>query len=601
MTMQIKSILLYNARGELRTLDFRLGSVNIITGKSSTGKSALIEIIEFCLGRSEFKVPEGVIRDAVAWYGVIYQLDQTQVLIAKPAPAPQANSQSQVYLETGTEITPPPFDELVPNTTDAAVTEYLSRLIGISPNQNIPEEGQSRGALEATLRHTSFYLFQKQGVVANEDLLFHRQSEPFIPQTIKDTLPYFLGVVQEDRLKLIQELREARRALRLAQRDLEEAEAIAGEGIRRGHSLMAEAQQVGLLDPHMMVDSADAVREALARTLSWQPRSVPPDGPDMAGDMQEQLAELREEFRSKHEQVEATHVFAREAEGYSSEAAQQEMRLEAVNLFEDVEDSGSTCPLCSQTLSRPVTSADAMRGSLAKLRGSLATVNRERPRLREYIQQLESEQEAIRRRIGDAQAALAAVLDEQRAADEIRDANARIARVVGRISLYLETVTMTDERVSLQEAVRKARQQVDYYERRLDPTELEERKASILNSIGANMTQCFIGLDFVSCSGVVHCRHEQTNHCPTYRRTTPRTRTVAAPGHQPSAHADACPHLADERPPRRMAFSPEGSGRLNGACEHGPQRAAALCGRGAGGSAGGQAAAGREAQTERRD
>jgi len=495
MTMQIKSILLYKATGEVRRLDFRLGNVNIITGKSSTGKSALIDIIEYCLGRSEFRVPDGVIRDAVAWYGVIYQLDQTQVLIAKPSPTPQANSQSQVYLETSTEITPPPFDQLVPNTTDSAVNQYLSRLIGISPNQNIPEEGQSRGALEATLRHASFYLFQKQGVVANEDLLFHRQSEPYIPQTIKDTLPYFLGVVQEDRLKLIQELREARRVLRLALRDLEEAEAIAGEGVRRGQSLLVEAQQVGLTDAHVTVDSADEVRETLARTLNWQPTGAPPEGSDMISELQQHLAQLREEFRSKHEQVQATHVFAHEAEGYTSEAAQQEMRLETVNLFEDLDDNRSTCPLCSQALSQPVTAADAMRSSLEKLRDSLATVNRERPRLREYIQQLESEQESIRRRIGDAEAALAAVLEEQRAADELRDANARVARVVGRISLYLETVTMTDERSSLQEAVHRARQRVDYYEQQLDPTELEERKASILNSIGASMTQWASTLD----------------------------------------------------------------------------------------------------------
>jgi len=71
MTLQIRLIALYNREGEVRQLPFKLGSVNIITGRSLTGKSAIIEIIDYCLGRSDFTVPEGTIRDSVAWYGVL--------------------------------------------------------------------------------------------------------------------------------------------------------------------------------------------------------------------------------------------------------------------------------------------------------------------------------------------------------------------------------------------------------------------------------------------------------------------------------------------------------------------------------------------------
>ena len=63
MSLQIKQIALYNVKGAVRVLNFSLGKVNIITGKSNTGKSALIDIVEYCLGRSTFNVPEGVIRD----------------------------------------------------------------------------------------------------------------------------------------------------------------------------------------------------------------------------------------------------------------------------------------------------------------------------------------------------------------------------------------------------------------------------------------------------------------------------------------------------------------------------------------------------------
>lgn len=83
--MKIKSVSIYSHDGRRRDLWFHNG-LNVITGRSSTGKSALSDIIEYCMGRSTFNVPEGVIRDRVVWFAVIYQFAGEQVLIAKPAP-----------------------------------------------------------------------------------------------------------------------------------------------------------------------------------------------------------------------------------------------------------------------------------------------------------------------------------------------------------------------------------------------------------------------------------------------------------------------------------------------------------------------------------
>lgn len=84
--MKISSIHIYSHDGQRRDLRFKLDALNVITGRSSTGKSALSEIIEYCMGRSSFNVPEGIIRDKVTWFAVIYQFEKEQVLVAKPSP-----------------------------------------------------------------------------------------------------------------------------------------------------------------------------------------------------------------------------------------------------------------------------------------------------------------------------------------------------------------------------------------------------------------------------------------------------------------------------------------------------------------------------------
>ena len=49
MTIQILEIILYGKNGKKRVLSFSLGKVNIITGSSATGKSAIIDIVDYCL------------------------------------------------------------------------------------------------------------------------------------------------------------------------------------------------------------------------------------------------------------------------------------------------------------------------------------------------------------------------------------------------------------------------------------------------------------------------------------------------------------------------------------------------------------------------
>lgn len=148
MTMQIRSIILYNRAGAIREVSLKPGAVNIVTGRSLTGKSAIIDIVDYCMGRSTFNIPEGVIRDSVAWYAVVFRFgDNTEVLVAKPAPKENAASQSQVYYEVGTSLTAPPLSRLIPNSNDEAVVKELSKRVGIVPNLHMPPAGQSRNEL----------------------------------------------------------------------------------------------------------------------------------------------------------------------------------------------------------------------------------------------------------------------------------------------------------------------------------------------------------------------------------------------------------------------------------------------------------------------
>ncbi len=94
MSFSIKALIIYSHSGDQRILPFNTRGLNIITGKSKTGKSAIIDIVDYCLGRGSFNVAEGVIRKKTAWFGLHLIKGGDEVFIARDNPGPGATNGS---------------------------------------------------------------------------------------------------------------------------------------------------------------------------------------------------------------------------------------------------------------------------------------------------------------------------------------------------------------------------------------------------------------------------------------------------------------------------------------------------------------------------
>ena len=70
MKSYIKAIIIFNENGEKRVVPLEQG-VNIITGESKTGKSALVEIIDYCLCSTRCTIPKGKITDFSYLYALV--------------------------------------------------------------------------------------------------------------------------------------------------------------------------------------------------------------------------------------------------------------------------------------------------------------------------------------------------------------------------------------------------------------------------------------------------------------------------------------------------------------------------------------------------
>ncbi len=489
MSFQILEIAIYNRQGDRRSIRFRPGTVNIVTGVAKTGKSALIDIVDYCLGRSEYVVAHGVIRDTVIWYAILLQSANVRILIARPIPPERQKTGTDVFFTPTADDRMPDLADLRANSTVKALTTFLTETAGITPNEHVPPEGQSRNPIRASIDHTKFYLYQQQNRVSDKNLLFYRQEEPWAPQTIKDTMPYFLGAAGDDQLDKQLRLQRARRDLKLLERRLREEEAIRGRDNSKVLSLYAEAREAGILPGASQPADFETTVAELRRCLEWRPSAALAEPEGNLGRLTQQRDLLQEQLRQIKREIEAAEAFGQNQAGFSREVQEQVHRLTAIGLFGDRTVHAETCPLCNQTLATPVPTADQINSSLNHLEKQMEMVNRQRPRLDEYINQKEADATELRRQIGETKAEIDAVVAQQEAVVSMRTEEAARARVIGRVSLFLESVLKFDDRSDLSNEVNRARYRVLELEEELSSEETSERLDAAFRIVGDQITR----------------------------------------------------------------------------------------------------------------
>lgn len=490
MSFTLRSISVYGESGECRTIKFDRYGLNVLTGQSKTGKSSIIDILDYCFGRDECYVAEGIIRQYISWFGVEIENKDDVLFVGRRNPAVGKRTSPDIYIRRGQHAGLPRHSDLSKNTTEEALIRLLTRFTGISENENRPITGTRRPS-QATIRHALFLCFQKQDEIASRNRLFHRQGEEYIPQTIKDTIPYFLGAIDQEHFQRQNELDDTKKQLRQLEVRRELMNKEEGTIDAQTRRIILEARRVGLVDHNFEPSNIDLALQELKRVSGEDLRS-----PTLVTDSREVITQLENEVSTLHDQlkevqsnIQATQYFIRQQTSYSTEVFEQRARLVSLRLYKGSSITGNVCPLCETHLESPVPAAKDLSDSLQLLDKQLEAVSVEQPHLQKQLDVLSKKRKGIEEAIVSAQDALERAYADDEKARLQRDHVIERARVVGRISAFLDQTTLSDETNALDIRIEEVRQRIKVLLDQVSKDDVDERVFTFVNLIGELMTR----------------------------------------------------------------------------------------------------------------
>lgn len=486
MSLRILEIGVYGHNGELNSVKINPSGLSIITGASKTGKSSLIDIIEYCFGREQCHVSDGVIRQHVAWYGILLDRGDSRIFLARRNPKPPKTRDPDVYYAVGAKLDMPKRADWSTNLSVSDIETILNSSVGISENVTTVPEGQTRAPISANIRHALMFCIQDQDEIDSRKVLFHRQGEPFLPQAIKDVLPYFLGAIDEDMLRRKAELDLERKALRKLQKQSEEREQLASLSFGRTEEMFREAQSVGLIPAGRPPAQEVALGDLRSINPVIQEVPVPSDSTEPIAILRRERSTLRRELGILKERLRQIRYVEDAAGGFVQEAAEQRGRLATLGLLGKVDVV--SCALCGSTDVHVPATAE-MHRTLTDIDEQLSQVRREVPRLQKAQGELVEQQNEIEEALKRNQGQIDALARQDETVRTERDAQLRLARTLGRIAYFLETLPPSPAVAVSLEELDAMRKRVEALEKLVDPESTAERLTSILNLIGDYMTR----------------------------------------------------------------------------------------------------------------
>src|SRR5215475_3270569 len=502
MDFQIKEIILWpkNTSFKPRRVEFNIGQVNVITGASRTGKSAIIPIIDYCLGSERCTIPVNTIRNTCSWFGVIVQTPLGQKLFARREPG-QQKSTSDMFVAEGVSLVIPEKIDTKNSNTDS-VKRILDELAGLTA-LDFDAEGLGYGFKgRPSFRDLGAFIFQPQNIVANPDVLFYKADTYEHREKLKTIFPYVLNAITPELMAKQHELVQLSRELRRKQNELSSVRQVSERWLAEIQARVSEAKELGLIKETV---PTTATQDQLINLLSKVVQMSNETAKVTTETISEAIAELttlqQEEdtislelsgFRRRMAEMSA---LKQSASQYQEALQIQRDRLQVSEWLKGLHDPNHDCPLCGNSLNSTKEPLDLLFNSLQEIEktaGEFSTIpaafDREFERIRAGARELAEKLEGVklRRRTLERSSEEA----KQRQYDSLG-----VSRFIGNIEQAIQTYKSIGQDSDLENEVRELQERVNDLSKEISAAQIQNKTRRALSIVCSNAQKLLPNLD----------------------------------------------------------------------------------------------------------
>lgn len=208
--------------GNVHPVKFRDG-LNVITGKSSTGKSALIEIFDYCFASGEYTVPKGVITNSAFIYYMCFEVNGQHLVLGR-----RPDGEKRAFFKREERYQPESISAqyfVVNCFVDLGSYKKLLRDLFLDiddvDESVAARENRGRKAPTPSIRSFVSFMLQHQNLIANKHALFYRFDEKEKRDQAIDHTKIFLGLVDQKFFMLSQDKERIQDDIHRLKREIE--------------------------------------------------------------------------------------------------------------------------------------------------------------------------------------------------------------------------------------------------------------------------------------------------------------------------------------------------------------------------------------------
>ena len=481
-TWKIKSCHFYSHDGRRRDIEFKLNGVTIITGKSSTGKSAVIDTVNYCFGSSTCDIGSHI--EARCSYVAILLTNMTEELFICrkiPKPSQKISTMMQVINSTIVNIPDTASDlNVKTNKEDALLIMQSIFIIG-----EVMKAGSNESKI--SIRNLMPYLFLTDDVIINKkQSLYGLEGKK--SRYVIDSYPYFIGAIDEQTLSLEREMYGLQKGVKKEKDRLDKIEKSNDLHEKDVDDILLEAINLSLIDQNIISNPFEEKINFLITLNQLTQKKLPSKSSTLFNELTKKNKTVLKKLTNQEKELKSAYLLRNASSGFSDTLIKQQNNLSVSNFFKSEYES-SCCPVCEAELPNATEEVVTINKALQSITKEIAVSKKRVPKIEAYVDRLLVDIEATKEESALLDRQLKLLVQENSELEKIENRYVYIERLKGKIDFFLKQNTRNKTPEIDNKRFQEYGLRIKEIESLLDPELIEEQKKAADSEVSKNATE----------------------------------------------------------------------------------------------------------------